>query len=54
MLSDRKVEENVVSDFEGLLKSCEFARYTPTSNVAIQQDYDKAVKVISSIDKQFQ
>ena len=54
LLSNRKVEENVVSDFEGLLKSCEFARYTPTSNVAIQQDYDKAVKVISSIDKQFQ
>ena len=54
LLSDRKVEENVVSDFESLLKSCEFARYTPTSNVAIQQDYDKAVKVISSIDKQFQ
>ena len=54
LLTDRKVEKNVVSDFEGLLKSCEFARYTPTSNVAIQQDYNKAVKVISRIDKQFQ
>ena len=54
LLTDRKVERNVVSDFEGLLKSCEFARYTPTSNVAIQQDYNKAVKVISRIDKQFQ
>jgi len=54
LLTDRKEEKNVVSDFEGLLKSCEFARYTPTSNVAIQQDYNKAVKVISSIDKQFQ
>ena len=54
LLTDRKVEKNVVLDFEGLLKSCEFARYTPTSNVAIQQDYNKAVKVISSIDKQFQ
>ena len=54
LLTDRKVEKNVVSDFEGLLKSCEFARYTPTSDVAIQQDYNKAVKVISSIDKQFQ
>ena len=54
LLTDRKVEKNIVSDFEGLLKSCEFARYTPTSNVAIQQDYNKAVKVISSIDKQFQ
>ena len=54
LLTYRKVEKNVVSDFEGLLKSCEFARYTPTSNVAIQKDYNKAVKVISSIDKQFQ
>ncbi len=54
LLTDRKVEKNVVSDFEGLLKSCEFARYTPTSDVAIQKDYNKAVKVISSIDKQFQ
>ena len=54
LLTDRKVEKNVVSDFEGLLKSFEFERYTPTSNVAIQQDYNKAVKVISSIDKQFQ
>lgn len=54
LLTDRKVEKNVVSDFEGLLKSCEFARYTPTSDVTIQKDYDKAVKVISSIDKQFQ
>ena len=54
LLTDRKVEKNVVLDFEGLLKSCEFARYTPTSDVAIQKDYNKAVKVISSIDKQFQ
>ncbi len=54
LLTDRKVEKNVVSDFEGLLKSCEFARYTPTSDVAIQKDYNKAVKVISNIDKQFQ
>ncbi len=54
LLTDRKVEKNVVSDFEGLLKSCEFARYTPTSDVTIQKDYNKAVKVISSIDKQFQ
>ena len=54
LLSDRNVENEVVLNFEALLKSCEFARYTPTSDVAIQQDYDKAVKVISNIDKQLQ
>ncbi len=53
LLSERSVEGAVVSEFISLLKSCEFARYTPTSNVTIQQDYKKAVSVISSIDKQF-
>jgi len=53
LLSKNNVEETTVSEFISLLKSCEFARYTPTSNVAMQQDYSKAVRVISSIDKQF-
>ncbi|MCF6307450.1 MAG: BatD family protein [Flavobacteriaceae bacterium] len=53
LLSEKSVEKEVVSEFIGLLKSCEFARYTPTSNVTIKQDYEKAVSVISSIDKQF-
>ena len=54
LLAERKVEEVVVSDFLGLLKSCEFARYTPTSDVMMKQDYEKAVVVISNIDKQIQ
>ncbi len=53
LLSEKNVENKVVSEFVSLLKSCEFARYTPTSNVTIQQDYKKAVSVISNIDKQF-
>lgn len=52
LLSKRSVENGVVNDFISLLKSCEFARYTPSSDVTIKQDYDKAVSVISSIDKQ--
>jgi len=53
LLTNKKVEETTVSEFIRLLKSCEFARYTPTSNVTIKQDYEKAVRVISNIDKQF-
>ncbi|MFK5982178.1 MAG: BatD family protein [Flavobacteriaceae bacterium] len=53
LLSEKQVEEATVLEFIRLLKSCEFARYTPTSNVTIKQDYEKAVSVISSIDKQF-
>lgn len=52
LLATRGVDAAAVTDFNELLKNCEFARYTPTSRVAMQQDYDKAVGVISAIDKQ--
>jgi len=52
LLSDKKVAGVIIDDFISILKSCEFARYTPTSNVSINEDYNKAVNVIASIDKQ--
>lgn len=52
LLKENDIEEHVSSEFIDLLESCEFARYTPTSSVAMQQDYDKAVRTISTIDKQ--
>ncbi len=52
MLVDRQVDAVVVESFIGLLKSCEFARYASTSASSVQQDYNKAVEVISNIDKQ--
>lgn len=52
LLAQKGVGEETVNDFIGILESCEFARYTPTSNVAMQQDYDKAKKTISELDKQ--
>lgn len=54
LLQERKVDTQVVEDFKDLLQRCDFARYTPTSAVTIQQDYDTAVQTISTIDKQFQ
>ncbi|WP_420571000.1 BatD family protein [Kordia sp.] len=52
LLTERNVKAETVSDFIGLLESCEFARYTPASNVTINKDYDKSVQTISQIDKQ--
>lgn len=52
LLSGKKVAGVIIDDFISILKSCEFARYTPTSNVSINEDYNKAVNVIASIDKQ--
>ena len=52
LLAERNVDEQTVGEFIELLKSCEFARYTPASDVAISNDYEKAVQTISQIDKQ--
>ncbi|SHI92705.1 BatD family protein [Aquimarina spongiae] len=52
LLKEREVDDTTAIEFIGLLESCEFARYTPSSTSAMQQDYDKASRVIASIDKQ--
>ena len=54
MLMERKVDPETVEKFIGLLKSCEFARYASSSKASVDQDYSKAVEVISNIDKQIQ
>lgn len=52
LLSEKGVDNTTSEEFIDLIKSCEFARYTPASNVEIKQDYEKAVHVILQIDKQ--
>lgn len=52
LLNTKEINQETTIEFISLLESCEFARYTPTSSVAMQQDYEKAVRVISAIDKQ--
>jgi hypothetical protein len=54
LLTERSVKDETVHDFITLLESCEFARYTPASNVTINKDYEKSVQTISQIDKQIQ
>lgn len=52
LLINRSVSEQAVTEFNSLLQSCELARYTPFTNVEMQQDYEKASDAISTIDKQ--
>ncbi|MBO3115415.1 protein BatD [Winogradskyella sp. DF17] len=52
LLLDKNVEELPIADFISILENCELARYTPFTQVTMQNDYDKAAKTISLIDKQ--
>lgn len=52
LLSKKDVDNAAQDGFLGLLTNCEMARYSPFSDVQMQQDYDKASEVISYLDKQ--
>ena len=52
LLGQKKVDDTTKDGFIGLLKNCESARYSPFSDVQMQQDYDQASEVISQMDKQ--
>jgi len=52
LLNEKNVDQATSEGFVGLLKNCEMARYSPFSDVQMQQDYNKASEVISQLDKQ--
>ncbi|MBL4939682.1 MAG: protein BatD [Lutibacter sp.] len=51
ILRSKRVNENTVNEFTAVLKDCDFARYTPTTNVLMKQDFEKAKNVITKVDK---
>ncbi|TDP60123.1 BatD family protein [Flavobacterium dankookense] len=52
ILLSRKGNPETVSEFIKLTENCDFARYAPSTEASIQQDYDKAVSIISDLAKQ--
>ena len=52
LLEEKSVGAPAITGFLDLLKNCEMARYSPFSNVQMQQDYDKASRVITQMDKE--
>lgn len=51
LLLTRNANPEVVNDFISLTENCEVARYAPASSATIQNDYDKAVSIISELEK---
>ena len=52
LLLSRNAQSATVSDFIMLTENCELARYAPSTKVTIQHDFDKAVEIISRLEKQ--
>jgi len=52
ILTKKGVEAIAIKQFVEVLNDCDFARYTPTTNVMMEQELEKAKEVITNIDKQ--
>ena len=52
LLTNKNVDLSATENFISLLENCEQARYSPFTEVQMQEDYNKASEVISKIDKQ--
>ena len=51
ILRSKNVKDATIAEFMDVLNDCDFARYTPTTNVMMEQEFEKAKKVITKIDK---
>ena len=52
LLLSKNCNQLTVDSFISLTESCDFARYAPSTTVTIQNDYEKAVEIISDLEKQ--
>ena len=52
ILRNRKVDETIIQEFNTVLDNCDYARYTPSTDVMMKQEYEKAKEVIAKIDKE--
>ncbi|MCP4882927.1 MAG: protein BatD [Flavobacteriales bacterium] len=52
ILKNKEVEESTILEFGKVLENCDYARYTPSTNVMMKQEYENAKMAIAKIDKQ--
>lgn len=52
ILDKKQVDKITIEEFGKVLENCDYARYTPSTDVMMKQEYENAKKVIAKIDKQ--
>lgn len=52
LLKQRNASEESISRFMELMNDCEFARYAPATDIAMTNDFERAVERISELEKQ--
>jgi hypothetical protein len=52
ILQNKNVDKAIIDEIIEILKECDFARFTPSTNVMMENIFEKAKKVITKLDKQ--
>ncbi|PKP13013.1 MAG: BatD protein [Bacteroidetes bacterium HGW-Bacteroidetes-3] len=52
LLQNKGVDASTINEFIIVLNNCDFARYTPTTDVMMKNEYEKTVEILTKIDKQ--
>ena len=52
LLQQRNASEESINRFMELINDCEFARYAPATDIAMTNDFERAVERISELEKQ--
>lgn len=52
LLKEKNSQTRSISAFVSILEKCEAARYAPSSNVTMQEDFDLAVETIAVLDRE--
>ena len=50
ILIKENISEKVINDVIELIESCEIARYTPASTDDMDEDYEKAVQILTNFE----
>ena len=52
LLANKNVDSTTIHSFIDVFNDCDFARYTPITNVQMKEEYEKAKQVIMQLDRQ--
>ena len=52
ILQSKNIDEETINSFIDVLNDCDFARYTPITEVMMHDEFEKAKQVITALDKQ--
>ncbi|EAZ96736.1 hypothetical protein FBBAL38_04915 [Flavobacteria bacterium BAL38] len=52
ILQNKNASETSINQFIELMNDCEFARYAPATDTAMNNDFDRAIEIITELEKQ--